>query len=141
MFVLDTDHITILQGKAQPEYGRLVSRMMRHPRSAFYYSIVNFQEQVLGANQYVNQARTVQGLMDGYDLLVMILADYAQAQVLPFDAAVAAHLNALRAQRVRIGTMDLRIAAIALSRNMTVLTRNVRDFRKVPGLVVEDWTI
>src|SRR3954462_233054 len=89
MVILDTDHIAILQGKTPPEYGRLVSKMIRHPRSAFYFSIVSFQEQVLGANQYVNQARTVQGLMDGYDLFVMILADYSKAQVLPFDAMAA----------------------------------------------------
>ena len=44
-------------------------------------------------------------------------------------------------QRVRIATMDLRIASIALSQGLTLLTRNARDFSKVPGLVVEDWTI
>ncbi|ETX07465.1 MAG: hypothetical protein ETSY2_11025 [Candidatus Entotheonella gemina] len=36
--------------------------------------------------------------------------------------------------------MDLRIASIALSRNMTVLSRNLVDFMRVPGLRVEDWT-
>lgn len=62
-------------------------------------------------------------------------------QVLPFDAAAAAEFASLRARKVRIGTMDLRIAAIAVTRNLTVLTRNSRDFTQVPGLKVEDWTV
>jgi tRNA(fMet)-specific endonuclease VapC len=58
----------------------------------------------------------------------------------PFADAAADIFKELRARRVRIGTMDLRIAAIALSRDLTMLSRNVSDFRKVPGLKVEDWT-
>lgn len=45
------------------------------------------------------------------------------------------------AQKIRIATMDLRIAAIALANNLTVLTQNTRDFGKVPGLITEDWTV
>jgi tRNA(fMet)-specific endonuclease VapC len=60
--------------------------------------------------------------------------------VLPFDGAAATVYDGLLAQRIRVGTMDLRIAAIALSRGSIVLTRNLRDFGRVPGLTTEDWT-
>ena len=40
-----------------------------------------------------------------------------------------------------IGTIDLKIAAIVLANDATLLRRNLSDFRKVPGLKVEDWTL
>ena len=61
--------------------------------------------------------------------------------MLPFGSRAAASLDGLTAQRVRLVAMDLRIACIALSRGLTVLTRNIRDFGRVPGLVTEDWTV
>ena len=74
-------------------------------------------------------------------MLTQMLQDFTEALVIPFDAAAAAAFEELVAQRVRVGTMDLRIAAIALSRGMVMVTRNTSDFRKVPGLQIEDWTL
>lgn len=47
----------------------------------------------------------------------------------------------LRKQKIRVSRMDLRIAAIAISRDLVLLTRNVKDFRKIPNLVTEKWTL
>lgn len=141
MYLLDTDHIAILQWQTQPEFARLRQRINQQQPGNLYWSVVSFQEQTLGANLYVNRARTTQGVIDGYRMYRKILVDYCAAQVLPFDQAAATEFDGLRTQRVRIGTMDLRIAAIALSRNLTVLTRNLRDFSQVPGLRSEDWTV
>src|SRR3954454_10466575 len=106
MFVLDTDHITIRQTHDQPEFAHLTQRMAQRPAGEFYYAVVSFHEQVLGANVYINRARTEQELADGYELLQRMLAEYGTAQVLPFDRAAARVFNSLRAQKVRIGTMD-----------------------------------
>ena len=46
----------------------------------------------------------------------------------------------LRKSKLNVGPMDLRIAAIALEEGGIVVTRNVRDFGRVPNLAVEDWT-
>ena len=60
--------------------------------------------------------------------------------VLEFDTEAAAKFQRLKQLRIRIGTMDLKIAAIALTHRATVLTKNFKDFSRVPGLKIEDWT-
>ena len=57
-----------------------------------------------------------------------------------FDAATAARLVQLRRSRVRLGAIDLKIAAIGLAQEAVLLSRNLADFRRVSGLRVEDWT-
>ena len=71
---------------------------------------------------------------------VVRVEHYRDIAVLDFDAASARVLDGLLAQRIRIGAMDLRIAAIVLSQDATLLTRNRQDFSKVPGLRIEDWS-
>ncbi len=73
-------------------------------------------------------------------MLERIILRFGDMQVLPFDHAAAAQFESLKKERIRIGTMDLRIASIALANNMTLLTRNTVDFERVLGLRFEDWT-
>jgi len=46
----------------------------------------------------------------------------------------------LKSKKIRIGTMDLKIAAIAIANDAILVTRNLVDFEKVPGLNAQDWT-
>jgi tRNA(fMet)-specific endonuclease VapC len=115
--------------------------MAQHSLADFGLSVVSFHEQALGANTYISRARTTADVVRGYTVFGEILQGFVAAPVLPFDAAAAAVFDGLRAQRVRVSTMDLRIAAIARSRGLVVLTRNGADFSRVPGLVIEDWTV
>lgn len=74
-------------------------------------------------------------------MLARVLKDFITAPVVPFDANAAETFGHLQSQRVRVATMDLRIASIALSRGLILVSRNIRDFGQVPGLQIEDWTI
>lgn len=140
MYLLDTDHITIIQSRTEPEFGHLMMAMMQYPPAAFHVSIVSFHEQVLGWHNYLQKAKSPEGFSRGYSMFESLIRDFSAMHVLPFDRAAIDRFDSLRAARVRIATMDLRIAATALERGFTVLTRNLVDFEQVPGLVVEDWT-
>jgi tRNA(fMet)-specific endonuclease VapC len=74
-------------------------------------------------------------------MLGRVLQDFASAPVVPFDAPVVARFDLLRRQRLKVGTMDLRIAATALHHQLTIVTRNLKDFQRIPGLLIEDWTV
>jgi tRNA(fMet)-specific endonuclease VapC len=119
----------------------LSDRIARHAQTDFYVTIISFHEQILGWHSYINRAKDVAAVVRGYARLERILADFGNAQVLSFDEAAATVFDRLRLEGVRIGTMDLRVASIALSNDMTLLTRNLVDFRRVPALRVEDWTV
>ena len=64
-------------------------------------------------------------------------------QVLPFDSACAAHAASIRvaleATGTPIGPHDTLIAATALRHQATLVTRNVREFSRVPGLQCLNW--
>jgi tRNA(fMet)-specific endonuclease VapC len=138
-YLLDTDHISIIQRRSGDSYQRLRDRMSQYPATDFALCVVNFHEQSLGANNIIQKARTPSEVASGYKLLSEILQGLAAAPVLELDQLAAEKFEQLRSQRVRIGTMDLRIASICLTRNLILLTRNRKDFQQVPGLQFEDW--
>jgi tRNA(fMet)-specific endonuclease VapC len=140
VFLLDTDHLGIIQRRTRPEFVRLAERMSSHLRADFFVAVVSFHEQAAGWSAYLNRAKSSAGVVKGYAMFREMLSDFAAMQVLPFNDAAAQVFESLRDQRVRIGTMDLRIASVALAFGLTVLSRNLVDFQKVPELVVEDWT-
>lgn len=139
MYLLDTDHLVVLQRRAEPEYSRLKQRMSVHLPEHFCLCMVSFHEQVMGANNFINRARKAEEVVRGYQMMEQSLIDYPRFRVMPFDPPAAQQFDAFRAGRVRIATMDLRIAAIAVTQRLTLLSRNLNDFARVPGLVAEDW--
>lgn len=129
--VLDTDHMSLL------EWGDDGSELLRE-RLADAGSedaattIVSYEEQMRGWMAYVARAKTIGQQVEAYWRLRRQLENYRQIPILDFDDAAATEFQRLRRWRVRIGTMDLKIAAIALSRDALLLSRNLVDFQKVP---------
>jgi tRNA(fMet)-specific endonuclease VapC len=140
-YLLDTDHLSILQRQTGRDYSNLSTRMAQYPLSDFAVSIVTFHEQMLGCHAYINRERTLNDVVKGYEMMARLVNDFKVLPILPFDAGAATTFEQLKTQRIQLAKMDARIAAIALSRGLILLTRNHRDFGKVAGLAIEDWTI
>jgi tRNA(fMet)-specific endonuclease VapC len=140
-YLLDTDHISIIQRRSGEPYRRLRDRMGRFSATDFAVCVVSFHEQSLGANDVIQKARKPLGIVSGYGLFSEIVQAFSLMPVLDMNVAAAERFELLRSQRVRIGTMDLRIASICLSEGLVLLSRNRKDFEQVPDLIVEDWTV
>jgi tRNA(fMet)-specific endonuclease VapC len=91
--------------------------------------------------EVIKQAKSIAGQVTAYQRLHRQLRSYCKSRILDFDESAAIEFQRLRAAKVRIPTTDLKIASIVLSLSgATLLTRNARDFMKVPNLRFEDWT-
>jgi tRNA(fMet)-specific endonuclease VapC len=147
-YLLDTDHLSIIQRQMGQDYINLSTRMAQYPLSDFAISIVTFHEQLLGSHTYISRARNDSEVVKGYEMMVRLVNDFKVLPLVSFDADAATALSQLQAKRIQLARMDSRIAAMsttgyayALSRKLVLLPRNNRDFSKVPGLLIEDWTV
>lgn len=133
MYLLDTDVLSnLLRRTPSPA---LIARLASVPPEQQFTSSITLGELIYGA--YRLQNRTAALLQQLEESLLPNLP------VLPFDASAARRYGEARADLERrgtpIGDADLRIASIALARGLTVVTGNVRHFRHVPELAVENW--
>jgi tRNA(fMet)-specific endonuclease VapC len=137
--ILDTDTLSIIQRGRGPEYENLATRLDAVTEEVVV-SIISFEEQMRGWLAFIARANPVEQQIVAYAKLHALLDDFITRPIVDFDDVSAAEFERLRSSKVRIGTMDLKIAAIALAHNALLLSRNLTDFRKVPDLRVDDWT-
>lgn len=140
MWILDTDNLTLLlQG-----HPTVAKNLAEKPPGEVVITIVTVEEQIWGrlsAIRRASQASDAERLVRNYRKFHSSLDDLLRFVILDFTEVANLQYQELRRQKIRVGTQDLRIAAIALSVDATVVTCNQRDFRQVPGLRLEDWTM
>jgi tRNA(fMet)-specific endonuclease VapC len=105
----------------------------------FATTAITIEEQMRGWLALIHRLNDVDLQIPAYERLVGLFDFFGRWQVVPFDSAAAAHFKRLRRSRVRIGTMDLKIAATALAHDVLLLSANLRDFEQVADLRVENW--
>jgi tRNA(fMet)-specific endonuclease VapC len=135
--VLDTNHYNELTNDSSA--GRKAQRRIEASGSDIFITIVSVQEVVQGWLALINKQRAGRGQVHAYGRFQNSIDTLNKLTMLPFDEAAAHVFEELRSTRRRVGTMDLKIAAICLAHDATLLTRNVTDFAAVPGLRVENW--
>jgi tRNA(fMet)-specific endonuclease VapC len=139
MILLDTDHLTVLKYPENPQCARLQARMAASSDPIFAITIVNAEEQLRGWLAEISRQRTPQQQIPAYERLRTLLDFLRPFPWIAFDERAADEFERLRKEKVRIGSMDLKIASIALVHNVLLLSANLRDFEQVPNLQVENW--
>ncbi|MEZ4659691.1 MAG: type II toxin-antitoxin system VapC family toxin [Caldilineaceae bacterium] len=101
-------------------------------------TVVTLEEQMKGRLAQIGQRGIALAL--AYSHLSSTASYFCDLTVLPFDEAAQIQLEWLQSRRLRIGTLDKRIAAIVLSQGGVLITRNRRDFEQIPDLHLDDWS-
>lgn len=103
-------------------------------------TLITVEEQLSGWYTLMRQLRSDSELERAYERLAQTVRFVGRLPILGFSQDAILTYRNLLTQKLNIGKMDLRIAAIALGCNATVITRNTRDFGRVPDLTIADWT-
>jgi tRNA(fMet)-specific endonuclease VapC len=141
MILLDTDHLSVVSNERHSGHLTLVTRLQDSTDQDIGTAIVSVEEQCKGWLAKVNQSPDIYQQIFPYGRLRRLIRFLNDWEIIMLDAAAADRFSLLRKQRVRIGTQDLKIAAIALAHDALLLSANLRDFRRVPSLRVENWLI
>jgi tRNA(fMet)-specific endonuclease VapC len=138
MILLDTDHLSFYSLEIHPQAIALRERL-RVATEPVATTVVTLEEVLRGWLQEIGGKRDVREHVYPYEKLVTLIHSLRDWHFVPFDTRAADKFLHLRKQRIRIGTPDLKIAAIALVNDALLLSANLRDFNEVPGLRVENW--
>jgi len=139
VILLDTDHVNVLKYSDHPRFARLTTQLNTAADQDIATTVITVEEQMRGWLAWINRLDDVRRQVLAYQELLRLLDFFTHWHVVPFAEQAASEFQVLRAQRIRIGTMDLKIAAIALVHDALLLSANLRDFQQVPNIHVANW--
>ena len=137
MHLLDTDTLThLLAGREA-----IVRRLSRLEDPEVGTTVVTKIELLRGRFDFLLKAASAREVLRAQEWLSKTERLLGDILVIPFDTHAADHFERLRSMPAlrKIGRADLLIASIALGHRATLVTRNIRHFRPIPGLTVENW--
>jgi tRNA(fMet)-specific endonuclease VapC len=135
-YLLDTDTLSLLQDG----HAAVRAAVAACAPANIAITVISVEEQLSGWYTLIRNARKPEQLARAYDRLTATTRFFSSMAILSFSEAAIRRSMTLKASKLNVGKMDLCIAAIALEHRAIVVTRNLRDFQRVPNLVVEDWS-
>ncbi len=135
--ILDTNHFQELRENSV--YGQRLVKRISDLDAEVFCCIVAAEESLKGWLAFIHSRKNGAEQLEPYARLLDCIVTLNKFTILPFDRDAAAEFHLLQQNLPRIGRMDLKIAAIALAHDATLLSRNLRDFDQIPGLRVENW--
>jgi tRNA(fMet)-specific endonuclease VapC len=139
LWVLDTDSLSLLE-RGNP---KIQERLRQVNADLVAISIVTAEEKMKGRLAAINSLSGIERidrLAVAYRDLQSSIEDLQALPILPFSELAKDRYRDLLQQKIRVGSHDLRIAAIVLSIEGILVTRNRRDFERVPSLQIDDWS-
>jgi tRNA(fMet)-specific endonuclease VapC len=137
MYLLDTDTITHLY------FGNfnVIDRLTSLEDLVIGTTIITKAEILRGRIDYMLKAETGEGLLKAQELFFRTEEFLSDLLIVPINQLASAEFDRLRAisKLRKIGRADLLIASIAIVNRATLVTRNLRRFKQIPGLSIENW--
>ena len=138
MLVLDTDHLVEYQ-RGTSAQSRGLKERLDAAAEPYATTIITVEETMRGWMAALRRIRDPHAQIHAYTRLRQLFRFFATWHVLDWDEAAAALYDSLKRERTKVGTMDLKIASIAMANHAILLARNTSDFERVAGLRIEDW--
>jgi tRNA(fMet)-specific endonuclease VapC len=138
MILLDTDHLSVFTDERDPRHG-LLNERLEAAAEPVACTVVSVEEILREWLAVIHRLREVRRQVPAYLRLGQLFNVLCDWEIVPFDERATDQFAGLRRRRIRIGTMDLKIASIALVNHALLVTANRRDYSLVPNLRCENW--
>ncbi|MBL9130755.1 MAG: type II toxin-antitoxin system VapC family toxin [Verrucomicrobiaceae bacterium] len=135
--ILDTNHFSAVDRDAAA--ARVFARKAAQHEGALFITVITVEEVTRGWLALLASKKKREQEIPVYQRLKRSAEMFGEWDILDWDADALVVFEELRRRRLKMSTADMKIASIALTHDAMLLTQNLGDFTKVPGLRVENW--
>jgi tRNA(fMet)-specific endonuclease VapC len=135
LFALDTDMITLYR----KGHAAVIQRVSACPLTDLAITVISAEEQLSGWYTVLRRSKRRNEMVWAYHELADAIRFLGAWPILHFTEPAMIRYQSLQGMKLGVRAADLRIAAIVLEHQAVLVTRNARDFQRVPNLRIEDW--